>query len=123
MKPYCECVAQYVIPTMRALIAKRLMEKYKLTQQAAAIKLGLTQSAVSQYIRNLRGSKVKTIENDEVVKNEIESFVDRIQSGDLNPLTSMEQFCKICKVIRKRKLLCDIHIKSFPDLKDCKSCL
>jgi uncharacterized protein len=123
MKPYCECVAQYVIPTMRALIAKRLMEKYKLTQQAAAIKLGLTQSAVSQYIRNLRGSKVKTIENDEVVKNEIESFVDRIQSGDLNPLTSMEQFCKICKAIRKRKLLCDIHIKSFPDLKECKSCL
>jgi uncharacterized protein len=123
MKPYCECVAQYVIPTMRALIAKRLMDKYKLTQQAAAIKLGLTQSAVSQYIRNLRGSKVKTIENDEVVKNEIETFVDRIQSGDLNPLTSMEQFCKICKAIRKRKLLCDIHIKSFPGLKECKSCL
>jgi uncharacterized protein len=123
MKPYCEVVSQYVIPTMRALIARRLMEKYKLTQQAAATKLGLTQSAVSQYIRNLRGSKVKTIENDEVVKGEIENFVDRIQSGDMNPLAAMEQFCKICKTVRKRGLLCEIHIKNMPDLKDCKSCL
>jgi uncharacterized protein len=123
MKPYCECVSQYVIPTMRALIAKRLMEKYKLTQQAAATKLGLTQSAVSQYIRNLRGSKVKTIENDEVVIKEIDTFVDRVASGDMSPMDSMDQFCKICKTVRKRKLLCEIHSKSFSDLKDCKTCL
>jgi uncharacterized protein len=123
VKPYCESVAQYVIPTMRALIAKRLMEKYKMTQQAAATKMGLTQSAVSQYLRNLRGSKVKTIENDEGVAKEIESFVDRIASGDLNSLTAMDQFCKICKVIRKRKLLCEIHMKSSPDMKDCRTCL
>jgi len=123
MKPYCETVAQFVLPTMRALIAKRLMEKYKLTQQNAALKLGLTQSAISQYMRNLRGSKIKSIERDEKVNKEIDIFVDRIASGELGSLKILDAFCNICKTIRKRKLLCDIHAKVFPDLKDCRICL
>jgi len=123
MKPYCETVAQFILPTMRALIAKRLMEKYKLTQQDAASKLGLTQSAISQYIRNLRGSKVKSIEKNENINKEIDVFVDRIFSGEMNSLTTLDAFCNICRSIRKKKLLCDIHIKVFPDLKDCKICL
>ncbi len=123
MKPYCEIVAQYVLPTMRALIAKRLMEKYKLTQQNAALKLGLTQSAISQYMRNLRGSKIKSIEKDENINKEIENFVDRIASGDLNSLKTLDAFCNICKLIRKKKLLCNIHMKIFPELKDCRICL
>jgi predicted transcriptional regulator len=123
MKPYCETVSQYVLPTMRALIAKRLMDKYKLTQQNAALKLGLTQSAVSQYIRNLRGSKIKSIEKDESIMKEIDNFVDKIAAGDVNSVATFNDFCNICKSIRKKKLLCEIHIKAFPILKDCKTCL
>jgi predicted transcriptional regulator len=123
MKPYCEIVVQLVLPKMRALIAKRLMEKYKLTQQDAASKLGLTQSAISQYTRELRGSKVKILEKDEIVNKEIEKFVDRVASGEFDSLTMLNSFCNICKTIRKRKILCSIHSKVFPELKDCKICL
>lgn len=123
MKPYCETASQYILPTMRALIAKRLMEKYKLTQENAALKLGLTQSAVSQYLRNLRGSKVKSIEKDEGINKEIEVFVDRIASGDLDSLASLNSFCSMCKLVRKKKLLCEIHMKASPSLKDCRVCL
>jgi len=108
---------------MRALIAKRLMEKYKLTQQNAALKLGLTQSAVSQYIRNLRGSKIKNIEKDESINKEIDIFVDRIASGDMDSLETLTSFCNICKLIRKKRLMCDIHMKTFPSLKDCSVCM
>jgi predicted transcriptional regulator len=108
---------------MRALIAKRLMEKYKLTQQSAALKLGLTQSAVSQYLRNLRGFKIKSIEKDEGINKEIEIFVDRIASGDMNSLAALNSFCNICKLIRKRKFLCEIHMKASPSLKECRICL
>lgn len=123
MKPYCEIVAQYVVPTMRALIAKRLMEKYKLTQQAAALKLGLTQSAVSQYMRNLRGAKIKSIEKDAAISKEIDVFVDEIAAGNISSLKTLDDFCKICKSIRRKKLLCDIHMKLFPEMKDCRICL
>lgn len=111
MKPYCESVAQFLLPTLRALIARDLIEKYKLNQQDAASRLGVTQSAISQYMRGLRGSKVKIFEKDKIVTEGIEKFASRIASGELNTLTALDGFCDICKTIRKRKLLRDIHIK------------
>lgn len=123
MKPYCEIASQYLLPTLRALIAKNLMEKYKLTQQDVALKLGLTQSAVSQYMRQLRGSKIKIIEKDKDLLVEIEKFSSRIASGELNSLTALDDFCNICKLARKKKIICEFHTKYFPELKECKICL
>ena len=123
MKPYCEVVAQNLLPTLRALIAKELMEKYKFTQQDVASKLGLTQSAVSQYVRNLRGSKVKILERDVEINKKIEQFASKIASGQLDSLSALDSFCGICKAVRKSKTLCEIHRKSSPELKNCKICL
>jgi predicted transcriptional regulator len=123
MKPYCEVVAQNLLPTLRALIAKELMEKYKFTQQDVASKLGLTQSAVSQYVRNLRGSKAKIFERDVEINKKIEQFASKIASGQLDSLSALDSFCNICKAVRKSKTLCEMHKKSSPELKDCKICL
>jgi len=123
MKPYCEIVVQNLLPTMRALIAKELIEKYKFTQQDAASKLGLTQSAISQYLRNLRGSKVKILKKDAKVQKEIENFASKLASGKLDSSNAIEPFCNICKNIRKSKILCEMHKKSFPELKECRICL
>jgi hypothetical protein len=98
------------------------MEKHKMTQQDAAIKLGVTQSAISQYRRALRGSKIKTIENDEVTK-EIENLSKKIALDELNPLEALNDFCNICKKVRKSKALCSIHTKVFPELENCTICL
>ena len=122
MKPYCEIVAQTVLPTIRALVAKELIEKYNFTQQQAASKLGLTQSAISQYLRNLRGSKIKILEDDKKISKEIEEFAGRIASGELNSSNTLVPFCNICKSIRKSKILCKIHKKVFPELKECNIC-
>jgi len=121
MKPYCEIASQYLLPTLRALVAKTLMEKHKMTQQDTASKLGLTQSAISQYMRQLRGSKIKTIDKD--ILDEIDKFSGRIASGELNSFTALDAFCNICKIARRKKILCEHHIKYFPDLKDCNICL
>ncbi|MFH1473678.1 MAG: helix-turn-helix domain-containing protein [Candidatus Aenigmatarchaeota archaeon] len=122
MKPYCETVAQVLLPTLRALIAKELIEKYKFTQQDAASKLGLTQSAISQYSRNLRGSKIKILERDKEINEQIEEFASRIASGELDSSNTIVPFCNICKKVRKSKILCSIHKKAFPELKDCDIC-
>ena len=123
MKPYCEIASQYLLPTLRALVAKTLMEKYKLTQQATASKLGLTQAAISQYTRQLRGSNVKIIEKDKNMIEEIEKFSGRIASGELNSLTALDAFCDICRTARRKRILCELHIKYFPELKECNICL
>lgn len=123
MKPYCEIVAQMVLPNIRALVAKELMEKYGYTQQAAAKKLGLTQSAVSQYLRNLRGSQTKIFERDKKIFKHIEEFASKLASNELNSCGSVEFFCKLCKDIRKSKIICDLHKKSYPDLEECSICM
>lgn len=122
MKPYCEIAAQIILPAMRALVAKNLMEKYKLNQQETASKLGVTQAAISQYRRDLRGSRVRILEKDKNIIEEIEKFTDRMISGEFNSVNAMEAFCDICKTIRSKKLVCDIHIKNSPELKECKIC-
>ena len=48
MKPSCEVVVKYVLPVFRAMVAKELIVKYKLSQNEVAQKLGITQAAVSQ---------------------------------------------------------------------------
>lgn len=123
MKPYCETVSKLLLPTLRALIAKELMEKHKLTQQDAAIKLGVTQSAISQYRRALRGSNIKSIENDNEIVKEIENISKKIALNELNPLEALNDFCNICKKVRKRKILCNIHTKASPELENCAICL
>jgi predicted transcriptional regulator len=123
MKPYCEIASQYLLPTIRALTAKTLMEKHGMTQQVAATKLGLTQSAVSQYMRQLRGSNIKILEKDKVIMDEIEKFASKIASNQLSSLGTMDEFCLLCKAARRRKILCELHVKYFPDLKDCNICM
>jgi len=123
MKPYCETVSKLLLPTLRALIAKELMEKHKMTQQDAAIKLGVTQSAISQYRRALRGSQIKTIEKDEELIKEIENISKKIALDELNPLEALNDLCNICRKVRKSKALCNIHTKVFPELENCTICL
>jgi len=45
------------LPSLRALIALTLIEKFKLTQVEAARKLGILQPAISYYMHSKRGQK------------------------------------------------------------------
>ena len=62
MKTVCEIVAQDILPILRAAIAKELISSYNLNQGEAAKLLDVSQPAVSQYLRQLRG-KNSLIEN------------------------------------------------------------
>jgi predicted transcriptional regulator len=51
MKPPCELIVWYVIPTIRAELAKEMI-KLGLSQKEVSERLGITQSAVSQYVKD-----------------------------------------------------------------------
>ena len=57
MKPLCEVTAK-VIPALRAMIVKELTDSYGMTQTEVAERLGITQAAISQYLRNIRGRQI-----------------------------------------------------------------
>lgn len=101
MKLYCEVVAKEILPSLRALLAKSLIEKHKLTKQEAAEKLGLTQGAISQYKRYLRGVRSQKIEKDEEMQKEIDKLSGKLTSG-ISHKEAIENFYDLCRLyIRK----------------------
>lgn len=119
MKPYCIIIVPRLLPAVRALITKQLIEKYNLTQQEASKKIGISQAAISQYMKHIRGSETKILENNKEVMDKINEVSEKIALDKLNAFTLMEEFCSICRIIRKNKLICAMHQKEYPELKEC----
>lgn len=123
MKPYCEIVTKNVLPVLRSAVAKELVSS-GLNQTEIAKKLGVSQAAVSQYLRYIRGkSKSKTISivKNETVMKEIREFCKKIMGNNMNRIELSGEVCKICRLIRKEKLLCNEH-KGIYGIENCKSC-
>jgi len=101
----CENVARHILPVYRSFVAKELVKKYNLTQNAAAKKLGTTQAAVSQYINSKRGVKgipnyteIEPMVQDAAAKVAAQMATDKITLSDFNA-----SFCDLCTTLRKTK--------------------
>jgi len=122
MKPFCEVIVASVLPSIRSLLAKELIVSYNLTQEEAAKLLGLTQPAISQYYRESRGTKVKILENSKKVMRMIRSLGNDIVTKKVDSRKIQQEFCKICKEVRKEKLICKLHKDIYPLIATCKEC-
>jgi predicted transcriptional regulator len=123
MKPACEVIVKDILPAMRALIARDLIEAHGMTQKEAARRLGMTQPAISQYKRYLRGQRAKMLEKTPFVVERMNIIVKGISSGEMNGRDATIEFCGICKDFRKKGMLCDLHIEAYPLMKNCDSCM
>ncbi|MEM2739813.1 MAG: transcriptional regulator [Candidatus Bathyarchaeia archaeon] len=98
MKPPCEVSTKYMLPAVRAVVARRLIEEYGYTQSSVAKILGTTQAAVSHYINVKRGGRFieKLLSIDEARKV-IDGIVDSIVSGSV---FKENYICELCKIMR-----------------------
>ncbi|MEM2950053.1 MAG: XRE family transcriptional regulator [Nitrososphaeria archaeon] len=99
VKSRCESVTRYIIPAIRGLIAKSLVEEHGFSQSHAAKMLGITQAAVSYYISSKRGSKVsKKLKEDkkvmEIIKTMAKKIAETKDSGEIDL-----NLCDICKIL------------------------
>ena len=96
MRPPCEVAVKDVLPTVRAMLVKELIERHHLNQVEVAKKLGITQPAVSQYRRMLRGagrgSKIR-----KPIKKHIRKLADDIARGKLKQNQIIQRYCIICR--------------------------
>jgi predicted transcriptional regulator len=99
MKIFCETVFVDVLPALRAAITKELLEKYGMSQEEIAKRLGITQPAVSQYKTGIRGH-MKLASNEKLIKL-AKNLASEIASGS----TLYEKICEICEKTRSEKLL------------------
>lgn len=124
MKLPCEIAVKSVVPAIRALLARELLEIHGMNQSEAANLLGITQTAISKYMHHVRG-RTLSVEGERKVRLEIEETAIALANGNINPRELPLQICGTCKLIRKQGLMCELCKRADPTLNigECKLCL
>jgi len=121
-----EIESRTLIPALRAILAKRLSEKYNIHEDEISKMLGVTQAAVSNYIRGIRGDPklIEKLLSEEQVANMINEISDDLSSDRAYTPSSLSKFIGLCNYIKSSLLICDIHhnLESNIDDEVCKEC-
>jgi predicted transcriptional regulator len=121
-----EIESKSLIPAIRAILSKKLIHDYNLKEETVARLLGITQAAVSNYIRGTRGDLVlvaKLENNFEVMKMVSDIAKDLSLNKAYSPST-MTKFIQLCNFMRYTFIICDVHhsIESNIDKSICEHC-
>lgn len=112
MKIPCEVVVWYLLPTIRREVAKELVANYGFTQSRVAKRFGVTDAAISQYLKNKRGDYDVVINNPgfPLVQEEIASAAYRMANRDSD---FSEEICSICLAAKRCGILAKIYEVEF----------
>jgi len=118
----CEVASKSVIPALRAMIARELIVGFGLKQEQVALKLGVTQAAVSKYRHQVRGEAVELEAASEV--QAMSKEIALMLSQNPNPLAVSQILCQACTDIRALGLMCETCRKVDPkwDVEHCTIC-
>ncbi len=121
-----EIESKTLIPALRAILAKRLSGVHKIREDEISKMLGVTQAAVSNYIRGTRGDPnlITKLLSEEQVAKLIDELSDHLASDMAYTPSSLSKFIGLCNYIKSSLLICDIHhnLESNIDEKICKEC-
>lgn len=119
MRPPCEIVVWYVIPTIRSELAKELLN-LGMKQKEISELLDITQPAVSQYISDKRGHGIKF--NDDTQKL-IKDFAKGLVEEKYNQRDIIPHVCEICRKVKTDEILCQLHKEKGKMPTDCDACM
>ena len=109
MRPACEMVIKFVLPAFRSTVARSLINDYDRTQIETAKLLGTTQAAVSYYMSERRGGKIRIFERNELVRHAATEVAKGLASGDMTSKEATFNFCQLCTKLRSTKEFCNLH--------------
>lgn len=120
----CEVAVKCLLPSVRALIAKKLVAKHNLKQAEVARLLGVSQPAISLYHRRMRGKAISLENNPDIIRL-IERLADLLAEGSPSYEHFIPKFCEICRITRAKGLLCEMHKAFDPSInvEKCELCL
>ncbi|PIN94920.1 transcriptional regulator [Candidatus Pacearchaeota archaeon CG10_big_fil_rev_8_21_14_0_10_30_48] len=108
----------YLIPAIRREISKILVKDYKLSQKRVSELLGITDSAVSQYIKLKRANDLKF--NGKELK-QIKETAKKIFDDEKN---AKKYIFELSLNLRGSESLCELHRKQDPSIgKKCDICM
>ena len=121
-----EIESKTLIPALRAILAKTLAEKHEIREDQISKMLGVTQAAVSNYIRGTRGDPelIKKLVAETQVFEMISEISSDLASDRAYSPSSLSKFIGLCNYIKSSLLICDIHhnLESNIDEAVCNEC-
>jgi len=121
-----EIESRSLIPALRAILSKKLSEKYSIHEDEISKMLGVTQAAVSNYIRGTRGDPklIDKLQGEKQVTEMLDDICENLSSDKAYTPSSLSKFIGLCNYIKSSLLICDIHHNLESDIDDeiCKEC-
>ena len=121
-----EIESKTLIPALRAILAKKLAEEHDIREDEISNMLGVTQAAISNYIRGTRGdpSLIAKLLAEKQVSQLIDELCDHLSSDLAYTPSSLSKFIGLCNYIKSSLLICEIHhnLETNIDEKICKEC-
>ena len=115
-----------LIPALRAILAKDLANKHHIREDEISKMLGVTQAAISNYIRGTRGDPklIEKLLEDKQVAIMLDDISDSLSSDKAYTPSSLSKFIGLCNYIKSSLLICDIHHNLETNIDDeiCKEC-
>lgn len=108
MKIPCEIVVWYVLPMIRREVSKELVYTHGMTQAEVARRFGVTDAAISQYLKKKRGGNALVDDSPlyPMFQEEVKVSAARIAEDKSDFSTEM---CRLCCVVKKSGLLALIY--------------
>jgi len=93
-----EIESKTLIPALRAILAKKLAEDHNVREEEISKMLGVTQAAISNYIRGTRGDPalIAKLLSDKQVAALIEELTDNLSSDMAYTPSSLSKFIGLC---------------------------
>ncbi|MFT4326519.1 MAG: transcriptional regulator [Candidatus Woesearchaeota archaeon] len=98
-----EIEVRYLLPAIRRELTQELIFNHNLKQREVAQILGVTESAISQYVSDKRGSELQFNAKEKKI---IKTFAQKIAVDQGNSLRYM---FNVSQVLRGSKSMCDLH--------------
>ncbi|HWS20420.1 MAG: transcriptional regulator [Thermoproteota archaeon] len=121
-----EIEAKSLIPAVRAILAKKLIGEYSLKEEDVAKDLGITQAAVSNYVRGTRGDTelISKLESVREVMRMIDDIAKDLSTNKAYTPSTLAKFVGLCNYMRYTLIICDVHhsIESNIDEQICEQC-
>ncbi|HEY7756986.1 MAG TPA: helix-turn-helix domain-containing protein [Nitrososphaeraceae archaeon] len=121
-----EIESKLLIPAVRAILSKELVIEKGLKEEEVARMLGITQAAVSNYLRGTRGdneliSKLMSLSE---IMSMIKEIGDDLSTNRAYTAKTLSKFIALCNYMRFSLIICDAHhsLERNIDEKVCEQC-
>lgn len=118
MKPPCMVVVQFVLPALRALVMKDLIQEHGMRKIDVSKKMELTPAAITQYSKGDRGGAfVNTVVKSKKAMKVVSDLADALAKGSISAEDVINKLCEACGEIRADGMVCGLHKEEEPGLK------